>query len=345
MKVGIPRGLLYYYYYPFWKALFDELNIEMVLTKPTSKTIVNKGIEFSVPEICVPIKIFTGHVASIIDEVDYVFIPRMVSISKNEYFCPKFMGLPDMIKYTVPGALNKVLSPKIESHSDDISNPKYYKDFKRILGIGSWELQRALKKAEKKWEKFRQLSKDGYTLTEALDIFEGKEVPKREGRLDNGKVTIGLLGYVYDIYDEFISMDIINKLEEMNINIVTFEMIEEKQLDNSIKFMNKKLFWTFSNKLLAAGYYFYNHPKVDGLIHVTAFGCGPDSMIGKMLEIDGNKYQKPFMTIRVDEHTGESHLQTRVEAFIDMIKRKKIQLGGPYKNESNLSIHGNNAGL
>ena len=28
------------------------------------------------------------------------------------------------------------------------------------------------------------------------------------------------------------------------------------------------------------------------------------------------------MTLRIDEHTGESHLQTRIEAFTDMIKRK-----------------------
>jgi len=29
------------------------------------------------------------------------------------------------------------------------------------------------------------------------------------------------------------------------------------------------------------------------------------------------------MLIRVDEHTGENHLLTRIEAFIDMLKRKK----------------------
>lgn len=175
MKVGIPRALLYYYYYPFWKTMFDELKIEIVLSKPTSKHIINKGIEFSVPEICVPIKVFTGHVASIVDEVDYLFIPRMVSVSKNEFFCPKFMGLPDMIKYTVPGAMNKILSPKIQSDSDKIANPKFYSGMKEVLGISNWELQRALRKAEKEWERFRRLSKEGYVLSDAMDIFEGKE--------------------------------------------------------------------------------------------------------------------------------------------------------------------------
>lgn len=345
MKVGIPRALLYYYYYPFWKTMFDELKIETVLSKPTSKHIINKGIEFSVPEICVPIKVFTGHVASIVDEVDYLFIPRMVSVSKNEFFCPKFMGLPDMIKYTVPGAINKILSPKIQSDSDKISNPKFYSGMKEVLGISNWELQRALRKAEKEWERFRRLSKEGYVLSDAMDIFKGKESHCKKTVEENKEITIGLLGYVYDIYDEFISMNAVEKLKEMNVNILTFEMLDERVLNKSIKFLKKRLFWTFSNKLLGAGYYFYNNPQVDGLIHMTAFACGPDSMIGKMMELESSNYNKPFMTIRVDEHTGESHLQTRVEAFVDMIKRKKLKNGGVSSNENILSIHGNNAGI
>ena len=344
MKIGIPRSLLYYYYYPFWKTMFDELKIETVLSKTTSKYIVNKGIEYSVPEICVPIKVFTGHVVSLINDVDYVFVPRMVSVLKDEYFCPKFMGLPDMIKYTVPGALNKVLSPKITSDSDHISNPKFYTEMRNILGIGSWELQRALRKAEKEWEKFRKLSKDGHVLSDALDIYEGKKEADKN-ILGSGDITIGLLGYVYDIYDDFVSMNVVEKLKEMNVNIRTFEMLDDSVMNSSIEFMKKRLFWTFSNKLLGAGYYYYNHPQVDGLIHVTAFGCGPDSMIGKMLELESNHYNKPFMTIRIDEHTGESHLQTRAEAFIDMIRRKKNKADGVSLNENSLSIHGNNAGL
>ena len=37
-----------------------------------------------------------------------------------------------------------------------------------------------------------------------------------------------------------------------------------------------------------------------------------------------------MMTLRIDEHTGESHLQTRLEAFVDMIARKKRQKGGVF---------------
>jgi len=39
--------------------------------------------------------------------------------------------------------------------------------------------------------------------------------------------------------------------------------------------------------------------------------------------LDSDTYNKPFLTMRVDEHSGENHLQTRIEAFVDMLKRKK----------------------
>ncbi|MCT4595070.1 MAG: acyl-CoA dehydratase activase-related protein [Anaeromicrobium sp.] len=329
MRIGIPRALIYYFYYPFFKRLFEELGMEVVVSPKTSKSILNKGIEYSASEICVPMKIFSGHVVYLLDKVDYIFVPRMMKIGKNEYFCPKFMGLPDMIKYTIPRVEHKLLSPKIQSLEEDISNIKNYKDLIEKLPIKYKDLKRALKMARKEWKDFRKISKSGYTIDE---IMENKIMEKT-----NEKVNIGLLGYVYNVYDEYISMNIISKLKSLGVRVKTFEMIEEKELDRSIDFMRKKLFWTFSNRLLGAGYHFFSDNNIDGVIHLTAFGCGPDSFIGKVLEIDSDNYKTPFMTIRIDEHTGENHLLTRIEAFVDMIKRKKM---GVIKGENDFSSHG-----
>ncbi|PAB59949.1 acyl-CoA dehydratase activase-related protein [Anaeromicrobium sediminis] len=334
MRIGIPRALIYYFYYPFFKRLFEELGMEVVVSPKTSKSILNKGIEYSASEICVPMKIFSGHVVYLLDKVDYIFVPRMMKIGRNEYFCPKFMGLPDMIKYTIPRVEDKLLSPKIQSLEEDISNIKNYKELIEKLPITYKDLKRALKVARKEWQDFRKTSKKGYTIDE---IMENKIIEKT-----NEKINIGLLGYVYNVYDEYISMDIIKKLKNLGVNVKTFEMIEEKELDKSIDFMRKKLFWTFSNRLLGAGYHFFNDDNVDGVIHLTAFGCGPDSFIGKVLEIDSDNYKTPFMTIRIDEHTGENHLLTRIEAFVDMIKRKKI---GVIKSEDDFSSHGKSYNL
>ena len=41
------------------------------------------------------------------------------------------------------------------------------------------------------------------------------------------------------------------------------------------------------------------------------------------MECDCEDRNIPMMTLRVDEHTGESHVQTRLEAFIDMLNLRK----------------------
>jgi predicted nucleotide-binding protein (sugar kinase/HSP70/actin superfamily) len=323
MRIGIPRALLYYYYFPLWKTLFEELGHTVVVSDATTKEILDKGIKLSVPEICVPIKIFNGHVIDLIEkEVDYIFIPRMVSIEKGMTFCPKFLGLPDMVKFTFKELEGKMISPKINTSSEKAVDFNNYKSIAGILGVSDKDLKKALRAAQKKWLEFRALSKQGYLLNEITESsVDGLAVTAHKPQ--KTEITIGLIGYVYNIYDEFVSMNIAAKLQELGAKVITFEMLDEEIISNEIKRMRKALFWTFSNKILGAGYYFYKNSQIDGLIHVTAFGCGPDSFLGKLLELDSEQYSKPFMTIRVDEHTGENHLQTRIEAFVDMLKKKK----------------------
>ncbi|SCY68876.1 acyl-CoA dehydratase activase-related protein [Alkaliphilus peptidifermentans] len=325
MKIGIPRSLLYYYYYPLWKTYFEELGIEVVSTPATSKKIIDMGIKHSVPELCVPIKIYIGHLLKLIEDgVDYIYVPRFVSILKGQYFCPKFMGLPDMIRHSFEGIEDKMIIPTIESKNENIAEYKNFKIFEEKLGISTKANKKAIAKARRVWESFKNYCHLGYSANEASDLALGKII--ETGTLPaKASVTIGVVGYVYNLYDSYISMDIIKKLREMDVSVKTFEMIKEDVLNQKLQNMSKNLFWTFSDKLIAAGYTFYDDANIDGLIHVTAFGCGPDSMLGKLLELDSPVYEKPFMTIRVDEHSGENHLQTRIEAFVDMIKRKKIK--------------------
>ncbi|WP_353892569.1 acyl-CoA dehydratase activase-related protein [Proteinivorax hydrogeniformans] len=325
MKIGIPQGLLHWYYYPFWKVYFEQMGFEVITSSSTTKEIVDQGVKHSVPEICVPIKIFMGHVVNLLEqEVDYIFVPRFESIEKGKYFCPKFMGLPDLIRHYFDGVENKLVMPTIKTKTDNIANAKGFKEVAKQLGISRQVHNKALKKAEASWLEFRSLCKKGFLATEAMDIIFGKKERVLKGQKN---ITLGVLGYVYNLYDPYVSMDILTKFREMGVNVKTFEMEEETLLNQRISHMDKDLFWTFSNRLFSAGYRFYEHPEVDGIIHVTAFGCGPDAMLGKILEYESEKYKKPFMTVRIDEHSGENHLQTRVEAFVDMIIRKKDKRG------------------
>lgn len=325
MKVGLPRALLFYYYDPLWQAFFHALDIETVTSGATTPHIVDNGVRNSVAEICVPIKIFCGHVVELLTtDVDAVFIPRMITVEERKRFCPKFLGLPDMMRYTVPGLEGRLLDPDIQCSQESLADTQDYESFAKMLGKSGRDVKRAFAAASEQWEVFRRYHRAGMNIDEAMAALQKKadsvyEPPKNEKRL-----TIALLGYVYNIYDSFVGMDIIKKLRLMGADVVTFEMLDDGPVTEKLQRFSKTSPWTFTNKLLGAGYNFFEDPKIDGMIHVTAFGCGPDSMLGRLLEFIAVEHQKPFMTIRVDEHTGEAHLSTRVEAFTDMLRRKKF---------------------
>lgn len=321
MKIGIPRALLYYYYFPFWESFFNNLGCELVVSDKTSEMLINKGIKNSVSEICVPIKVYIGHVFNLLDKgVDYIYVPRFISIKKNITFCPKFLGLPDMIINSLKGVEGKILSNYIKARSDDISNYKNYLGFIDKLGVSRSTLKKAAKKARKVWLNFREKSRQGLFIDQILNDRIITEA-------SNNEITIGVVGYVYNVYDQFISMDFIDRLREMKVNVLTFEMLETKKIEEEVDKFTKRMFWEFTNKLLGAGYHFIHSPQVDGVIHITAFGCGPDSVLGPFLDTEAEDFSKPLMRLRIDEQTGESHLITRIEAFTDMIKAKKEEEG------------------
>jgi predicted nucleotide-binding protein (sugar kinase/HSP70/actin superfamily) len=325
MKVGIPSALLHPYYISFWKTFFEELGQETIQTPATNKAILDKGVRHSVPEICVPIKIYTGHVVELLDQkVDYVYIPRFVSIWKGDTFCPKFLGLPDMLRHTVPELQEKMLTHHVTAKTDDISECHEYISIGKLFTDNHRKIKHAIHNARAKWMDFRK-----HSLLEQYDCRQANERALLGKKISPVKLQlkIGVIGYVYNVYDNFISMDILNRLRELGADVITFEMLDQNVIQKQLKQFPKTLFWTFSNKLLAGAYHFFEDPSFDGVIHVTAFGCGPDSFLGKILELDSVKYQKPFMTVRIDEHTGENHLQTRVEAFVDMIAKKKMKTG------------------
>jgi predicted nucleotide-binding protein (sugar kinase/HSP70/actin superfamily) len=85
----------------------------------------------------------------------------------------------------------------------------------------------------------------------------------------------------------------------------------------------KRPYWTYEDEVVgAAGHYL--DQDADGVLGVVCFGCGPDSMMLEVVQRAAKGAHKtPFSTIVIDEHTGEAGLVTRLEAFVDMLERRK----------------------
>ncbi len=317
-KIGIPRALSYYAYYPFWKTFFESLGHETVTSPLTTKHVLDNGIKEAVTDACVPIKLFHGHVCDLKEKSDFLFVPRFVSVCRERKvtFCPKFLGLPDMIKTSISG-LPPLLDVRIDLKKGWAELFKVCVCLGKRLDNNLMEISRALNRGIKAQKRYEKLLLREFTPVEAIAMLEGNKefVQNRDTRL-----KFALLGFPYTVYDKFINVDIINKLKKMGVKIFTTEMVPPKILLSQAKKVPKNLFWYFSNQVLRAALYYIDHVKVDGIIHITAFGCGPDAMVDKMIELEAkHRGPVPFMSITIDEHTGEAGLITRLEAFVDML--------------------------
>ena len=134
---------------------------------------------------------------------------------------------------------------------------------------------------------------------------------------------MGLIGHPYNIYDGYVSMDVIKKLRRMGAAVLTAENVREKTVNRHALMLPKKLFWTLGRRMIGAANHYMERPDISGLVYVAAFGCGPDSMTGELIEREARARRIPFLSLNIDEHTGEAGVVTRLEAFLDMVRWRR----------------------
>lgn len=297
MIVGIPKGLLYCRYSDFFNTFFKKLNVKVVISNDTNSDILNLGVRYCVNEACLPVKVFHGHVASIKDNCDMILIPRFMSIRKDECICPKFCGLPEMVKNSIQD-LPPIISEPIYADSEF----NFYK----------WA-----KKTGNMITKDQNLIKSAFS--EAL--LKHNNLKRKQNTENRGKINIAIIGHPYNVSDSFVNMDVKKKLIKQGFGILTDEDAKESSIEMEVKKLFKKPFWTFARNSYGAAVSFAKSGKADGIIYISSFGCGIDSIVIELIKLVLPDF--PVLVLKVDEQTGEAGIDTRIEAFSDMLLRRK----------------------
>lgn len=330
MQIGIPRALLTYHFLDLWETYFRQMNFDVLVSSHTNRKIMDMGIKACVDDACLPVKVFHGHVCYLRNKVDYIFLPRIISMEKNEFICPKFCGLPEMIRFKTP-----IQSHYLVFDLNLYKNPhelcKQYVELGMQLGQTSKIARQALMVALKQWKPtifYTKLINDSYK-----NIAKNPTIMRSYPITNKNDLLIGILGHPYVVYDEFINMNMIQKLDNYGASVITPEMLSSTEIENENEDLPKKMFWTYG-KILYGAAKCYLSRKIDGIIYISSFGCGIDSILYDIIERRIRKNSKiPFLFISLDEHSGEAGLNTRIEAFIDMIYWRR-------QNGPNISSYG-----
>ena len=67
----------------------------------------------------------------------------------------------------------------------------------------------------------------------------------------------------------------------------------------------------------------YSEQGFDGIVHLAPFTCMPEIVAQGILEEVSTRENIPVMSLVFDEHSAEAGLQTRLEAFVDLLARGK----------------------
>ena len=149
-------------------------------------------------------------------------------------------------------------------------------------------------------------------------------------RKDDNHLRVMLVGELYSLIDFNTSYNTERKLIKMGVEVyretdLTYLLIGKKlrlrrmikKSKNYIKYnLGADASLSVFNSLKAA------KEKYDGIIHMKSFGCIPEINAINIMKRISNEYGIPLMELSFDAEDNEVGIDTRLEAFYDMIEER-----------------------
>ena len=192
---------------------------------------------------------------------------------------------------------------------------------------------------------------DNY-LSTSVEIHGADElihlINKTEKELSNVKllknfepIKIGIIGEIYTIIEPFVNLEIERKLGQLGV-LVDKSLTPTKWLEHHV--MNYPLGSKYENtkyklakpylETLVGGHgretigsaIYYKNMGYDGAIQILPLNCMPEIVAKSILKNVSEDLDFPIMTLVVDEMTGEAGYITRLEAFVDLVSKRREKL-------------------
>ena len=295
IKIGIPRSLFYYYDGYLLKNFFEYLDFDVVISPETNKSIVNEGIKYSNDEMCLSLKIFLGHISYLKDKCDYILTMRIDNYGRFDQTCTNFLSLYDIVNNLFDVNLLNI-------NIDYLKSETMYKGLKEIckhFHIPSSKIKKAYESSLIKTKKHNK----------NLEMINTNKLYK-EG------LKILLVSHSYNSNDKYIGKPIVDYLEKNKVNVILSNNCNKKVKDLSYK-LCPNLYWIYNKENIGNLINLYN--KIDGIIFLSSFPCGPDSLVNELVI---RKIKKPYLNLIVDDLDSLTGIETRLESFIDILEQR-----------------------
>jgi len=369
IKVALPHmGTIYI----AWALGFKKIGVEPFIPPYTNKKTLSLGTKHSPEAICLPYKLILGNFMEAIDGgTDYVAMISSPGICRlGEYGSSIKNALHDLgydAKYIelalydgVKGMYNfiKELTGK--------NNPllflhAIYFFIRTIFVLDDLETALSYYRARelKQGDAERNFKKGLTYIIEVNSIKELKQAKKKalieiaKTRIDKGRevLHVDLTGEIFLVLDYFANQNIERELGKLGVQIRRSLTVGsflkdaiipkifrqgETHLERAFRMAQPYLMRDIGGDALECiSDVAWAHEKgKDGIIHISPFTCMPEIMSQNIFPSMRENCNIPILTLIMDEQTGKAGYVTRLEAFVDLMRRRKRKEAGQINNES-----------
>lgn len=343
------------------KALFDGLGVDYIIPPQNSKSALEIGSLYSPEEMCIPFKIMIGNYIQAIEQgADTIIIPGSCGPCRFGEYCEMQMILLKKLGYNLdfividaPTDIGiKELYNRILKVSSVSNKPKYKKIKSLLYAVKVTNLIDEIEASSHNFAGYEKINGECKNILnkckeDAFKCSDPKEMIKiliyykekiNHVSIDINKepLKIALIGEIYTVIEPFANMYIEDKL-------MSYGVSTKRHLTPSWWIKNTALLPTKLNSLnikrSAKNYLSLNigghamecigeavlaHDEgYDGAIQIFPMGCMPEIVSKSILPNISKDKDFPIMSLVVDEMTGEAGYVTRIEAFVDLLERRR----------------------
>lgn len=345
------------------KAFFEELGQEVIPPPRSSRRTLEMGIKYSPETICLPLKIMIGNfIESIEKGADTILLTGSTGPCRYGYYSVLQKNILTDLGYDVEFIVLDPIREGVKKLKDNVYklfNARNIKDVveagkvgwklikkadyitdlsnkKRAYAINSYEVDYILDRYLKKVEEV-------YGAKEMMDLMDKTIKSLNEVRLKKNynPIRIGIIGEIYTVIEPFVNLDIERKLGHMGVlveksltpTIWVEHHVKSYPFGSETENMKFELAKPYISTLVgghgretvgSAIYYAKN--GFDGAIQLLPLNCMPEIVAKSVLGKVSDDYNFPVMTLIIDEMTGEAGYLTRLEAFVDLLMRRREEV-------------------
>ncbi|WP_265444892.1 CoA protein activase [Acetivibrio straminisolvens] len=356
------------------KALLDDIGADYVIPPLSSKRSLEIGTKYAPEMACLPLKINIGNYIEAYEKgADTILTAGGRGPCRFGYYCEMSREIlcdngydMEVIVLEPPEGDIVNFIGKIKKLAGSLNIYRILNVIKNTTLVAKRvdELERLAFKirprelikgsTDRIYENFQRTVVDVKGSQEILKLVENtkNQLLKLEIDKDFMPLKVGIVGEIYTTIDSYTSFNIDSILGNMGVEVYRANTISGWIIEHILKavvpFTKDKGYAEAAKPYLGTmigghaqetigNTVIYAQNGFDGIIQIYPLTCMPEIVAESILPAVERDYNIPILTLIIDEMTGEAGYMTRIEAFVDLLNKRR-ERGEVVKN---LALSGN----